>query len=363
MGVNLRPAPDVSMERLDPAEWAALARRCPAFGFRQSVPYAERLAEHRRSTNDYWVLREGGKDLGLACARVRTAPVPGAGLAFVSAGPLWSDLLADQDAARLIAAMSSALSTEYVRRRAVTLRLAPPVGGPDRNECVSAALADRGFIASARTPRYRTILVDLRRDPGTIRAGLAQKWRNQLNGAERQEIVVERDTSEGAMERFAPLYEAMMQRKSFASELGPGFYDRVQRSADAPGRLVVLSAVHGGADVAGAVVDLGRETATYILGATTDAGMKCKAAYAMHWAIMMLARDAGCVWYDLGGIDPEGNPGVHHFKAGFGGVDVTSPGPFEMRPPGWKGWVGDRVEELYVRRRRWLAQRKGDGTA
>lgn len=38
----------------------------------------------------------------------------------------------------------------------------------------------------------------------------------------------------------------------------------------------------------------------------------------------------GCCWYDLGGIDPEGNPGVYHFKAGMGGKDMSYIGQFEF---------------------------------
>lgn len=361
MGVTQSSATQITMDRLDPATWARAAHGCQAFNFRQSVPYSDRLAAIRRSSNDYWMIRDSGRMIGLACARVRTVPAPGAGLALVSGGPLWSDALGDEEAAGAVGVMASALAAEYVRRRGVTLRIAPPIGGSARNESVTRALGSHGFVPAARAPRYRTILVDLRRDPAGIRAGLAQKWRNQLNGAERQGISIEVDKGDRAVERFSPLYDALLQRKSFSSELGPDFYDAVQRSADVDSRLLVVSASHYGADVAGAVVDLGRETATYILGATTDAGMKCKAAYALHWAIMMLARDAGCVWYDLGGIDPEANPGVHHFKSGFGGVDLTSAGPFEIRPPGWRGWVGDRVESLYIKRQRMLKQRKGDG--
>jgi lipid II:glycine glycyltransferase (peptidoglycan interpeptide bridge formation enzyme) len=37
----------------------------------------------------------------------------------------------------------------------------------------------------------------------------------------------------------------------------------------------------------------------------------------------------GFQFYDLGGIDPEQNPGVYHFKQGFSGQDVSRIAPFE----------------------------------
>jgi hypothetical protein len=38
-------------------------------------------------------------------------------------------------------------------------------------------------------------------------------------------------------------------------------------------------------------------------------------------------KERGVRWYDLGGIDPEGNPGVYHFKKGFSGMDVSQISP------------------------------------
>jgi lipid II:glycine glycyltransferase (peptidoglycan interpeptide bridge formation enzyme) len=37
----------------------------------------------------------------------------------------------------------------------------------------------------------------------------------------------------------------------------------------------------------------------------------------------------GCEQYDLGGIDPDNNPGVYHFKKGIGGVETRLLGCFE----------------------------------
>jgi lipid II:glycine glycyltransferase (peptidoglycan interpeptide bridge formation enzyme) len=44
-------------------------------------------------------------------------------------------------------------------------------------------------------------------------------------------------------------------------------------------------------------------------------------------------KERGCHWYDLGGIDPENNPGVYHFKCGIAGKtgkDETFIGEFDL---------------------------------
>jgi hypothetical protein len=38
--------------------------------------------------------------------------------------------------------------------------------------------------------------------------------------------------------------------------------------------------------------------------------------------MILWLKENGFRWYDLGGIDPEGNPGVYSFKRGFSGIDV-----------------------------------------
>ena len=47
----------------------------------------------------------------------------------------------------------------------------------------------------------------------------------------------------------------------------------------------------------------------------------------LQWTLIKWLKERGVRWYDLGGIDPEGNPGVYSFKRGFSGIDVTQINP------------------------------------
>jgi FemAB family len=64
------------------------------------------------------------------------------------------------------------------------------------------------------------------------------------------------------------------------------------------------------------------DSAVYLLGATNDDGLNSKGAYLLQWTLIRWLKENGAKWYDLGGIDPEGNPGVYHFKRGLSGVDI-----------------------------------------
>jgi hypothetical protein len=79
--------------------------------------------------------------------------------------------------------------------------------------------------------------------------------------------------------------------------------------------------------VAGIIVSAMGDSAIYLLGATSDAGLSAKGAYLLQWTMIAWLKDRGIRYYDLGGIDPDGNPGVYYFKRGFSGADTCQINP------------------------------------
>src|SRR6185295_651974 len=86
-------------------------------------------------------------------------------------------------------------------------------------------------------------------------------------------------------------------------------------------RFEVGLATVAGEPVAGIIISFVGDTAVYLLGASSQAGREQKAAYLLQWQAIQRARAAGARFYDLGGIDPAENPGVHQFKSRMGGVE------------------------------------------
>ena len=76
--------------------------------------------------------------------------------------------------------------------------------------------------------------------------------------------------------------------------------------------------------MAGLVASAMGDSAVYLLGATSDSGLNSKGAFLLQWTWIQWLKENGCESYDLGGIDPERNPGVYHFKSGLAGLDVTA---------------------------------------
>ena len=77
-----------------------------------------------------------------------------------------------------------------------------------------------------------------------------------------------------------------------------------------------------GIPIAGLVGSALGDTGIYLFGATNEHGMNAKGAYLLQWRMIQWLKQNGVTHYDLGGINPEANPGVYHFKQGLSGNDV-----------------------------------------
>jgi hypothetical protein len=222
----------------------------------------------------------------------------------------------------IVAKAAAALYDEYVRKRGLSLRVLPKayVGTP-RGDIFASSFQHYGSRAFGLAESSRTIDVDLAPDLDGIRSNLAQKWRNQLNAAERKGLSVVEDESDAWFPHFGQLLEQMEARKGFKASSDIEEFRRIQRALPPGQRMRVLMCERDGCTLAGLIGYAMGNTGVYLFGATTEPGMRCKAAYLLQWRMIRWLKDRGVTHYDLGGANPERNPGVYHFKRGVGGTD------------------------------------------
>jgi hypothetical protein len=336
----------IQVEPVSRAEWLALAAQHQDHNYRQCWEYGLLLAERRKARSMHVkILRDGGI-LGLADVRIKRVPLLG-GIAYISGGPLTRKGTAD-DIERLGACLEG-LRRRFVETEGLILRIQGTMGDPAWNEAARACFAAQGFTPASQGVAYRTMMVDLRPPPADIRAGLAQKWRNCLNKAERSNPAPVSTTRCEDFDRFAGLFNQFVGRKGFSVDLDADFYRAVQRQAPPPEMLTLTTIEVNGTLAAGHMSSMLGDTCVYLLGATSDEALKTNAAYLLQWQVIQMARERGLKWYDLGGIDPEGNPGVYHFKCGLGGVEMRAPGPFEVAPKSLRAHLIPYAESAYRR--------------
>ena len=269
------------------------------------------------------VLRRNGQIVAGAQLRIARLPLLPVGIAYVRWGPLCQTKSRTIDS-NVVAEMLAHLRNEYVTRRGLALQIIPHTFST--TACAGAFLS--AFERSGLTPdsslgHYRTILVDLAPTTEAMRKRLNQKWRNQLNRAEKNGLFLEVSDGADAYRDFLRLYESMQTRKHFSSSVDVKEFGRMQEILQSPAKMSIFLAKEHGETIGALVCSFVGETAIYLLGATNQQARELKASYLLHWQAMLWLKDRGARWYDLGGIDPEANPGGYHFKSGLGGSEAA----------------------------------------
>ena len=315
----------VEVDRATPEEWAGMLDLFEDANFYQTHAYGGvRWGEKNLSR---LVLKRNGDVAGIAQLRiVRPTPLK-FGMAYVRWGPLWVRRGRAMDA-EVCARMAAALEQEYAGKRRLFLRVLPNAfAGTPRAETMRAAFASFTSEPGADESIYRTLLLDLTPSLEELRKHFDAKWRNKLSGAERNSLTILSGSSSELYRTFCRMYEQMRNRKTFETTVDVEEFGRIQEALPEHQRMRILICEEKGIPVAGLAATAMGDSAIYLLGATSDQGLKAKGAYLLHWTLIQWLKGNGIRWYDLGGIDPEKNPGVYHFKRGFSGMDVCHISP------------------------------------
>jgi lipid II:glycine glycyltransferase (peptidoglycan interpeptide bridge formation enzyme) len=225
--------------------------------------------------------------------------------------------------------MATALRQEYVQKRGLYLEILPNAfSNSPRAEIFQTAFSGFDHQFGVSHGKYRTLVLDLTPSIEELRKKLDKKWRNQLNAAERNRLRIVEGDSIKEYDIFCKLYDQMWERKRFETTVSPAEFRRIQEHLPQNQRMRIFICEHEGRPVGGLVCSMIGDSAIYVLGATNENGRNLKSAYLMQWAVIQSLKDKAIRHYDLGGIDPQANPGVYHFKSGFNGADVAHISPF-----------------------------------
>jgi lipid II:glycine glycyltransferase (peptidoglycan interpeptide bridge formation enzyme) len=183
------------------------------------------------------------------------------------------------------------------------------------------------FLKASDVQPPDSVVLAIQKSDDEILAGMKTKWRYNIRLSAKKGVVV---ASEGAasLGEFYTLYETTSARDHIA--IHPrNYYERLfalqagNAAEPKPDIRLWIARYEGQALAAIITVYYGGE-ATYLYGASSDAHRNLMPAYALQWAAIRAAREAGCSTYDFYGIPPVDDPahamsGLYRFKTGFGG--------------------------------------------
>lgn len=315
----------VEVDRATPAEWSEMLDLFDDANIYQTAAYGGvRWGEKSLSR---LVLKRDGEVRGMAQLRIiRPTPLK-FGMAYLRWGPLWErrGLPVDPEVSTR---MARAIEDEYLDKRKLYVRVLPNAfAGSPRATTVQGAFARFNPEPLGADNTYRTFVLDLIPPLDELRKGLDPKWRNKLSGAEKNQLKVIAGSGNAEYQAFRAIYNQMRKRKTFETTVNVEEFGRMQETLAESQRMRILICENKGVPVAGLVASAMGDSAIYLLGATSDDGLKSKGGYLLHWTMIQWLKSIGVRWYDLGGIDPDGNPGVYSFKRGFSGVDICQINP------------------------------------
>ena len=211
------------------------------------------------------------------------------------------------------------------------------------SEVHRALLRELGWRPAAHRLRSgHSMRLNLSQAEAELAGGLTKNWRRNLKRAEKQAHVVDRWERPDIGEMLA-LYASMEQYKEIAQQFSADelrglfrhFGERivVYQTRSAGGSLLAL---RGCAHF--------RRHAWDLFAATRPEGRDSYAAYRCCWELLLHARKLGVQFYDLMGVELEGDKvGVYNFKKGTGAELVEYLGEWEWSSFGPLRWAANQV--------------------
>lgn len=346
------------MDQVDARQWSGILGGFADASIYQTWPYP--AGRDGTSPVSHLLLKRNASVAGAAAVRLAGWPRLNLGMAYVFWGPLWKQHGGTGDLEALRHGLR-ALRDEYARRRGLIVRVVPQIYEEDPAP-FRKVFEEEGYVPQRRARTRRTILVDLRRTLDELYEGLHAKWRYSLKKARKENLSIIEGEGDELFELFARIYDEMVERKHFDETADVERYRRLQKELAPREKMRVFLCKAEEKVCAGGVISAVGDTAIYLLGATTEIGMKTSASYLVHWRMLEWVRQRECMQYDLNGINPENNHGVYLFKsrlAGDHGQDVRGLGEYDAYPGAalkWLAAMGDWARTRLPNGRKYLGR-------
>ena len=280
-----------------------------------------------------FVAFDGDELVAIAAAQARRLPM-GRTFWYVPHGPVLD--YGHVHAAERLRGMAIGLREAARRDRAIAVKLEPRL---ERGSKATRAFGKLRHDASTLQVG-QTRLVELAADE-TMLAGFDKDTRYAIRRAEREGVVVTSTADAGDMNAIDALHGLVMETQRRAGFPKPPLprYRTAWRGLASAGRAWIFEARRQDELLASGMLVIEGDRSFYLFSGSRreeKGEPKRYASYALQWAMMRHARDAGARLHDLWGIAPEGaGPehtwfGVGLFKKGFGGRAIIWAGTWDV---------------------------------
>lgn len=195
-------------------------------------------------------------------------------------------------------------------------------------------LSDRNLHkAPTNIQPVHTRILDLSKDPDTLFGEMKSKTRYNIRLSRRRGVKVHSVSFERLPEWYR-MYKETAARKGISLHDYRNFEELLKADAEnslphTDIRLLLAEKDHQ--PLAGMILAIHGDTATYLYGASRTSHRNLMPTYRLQWEAIRLSQENSCTYYDMFGIPPtedRNHPmhGLYRFKVGFGGYTLQRQG-------------------------------------
>jgi len=334
------------------SSWSKLLNEFQDSSIYQTWQYGEII--YGKNNISHLILKKRGIVVAIAQVCIKDFPLLKVATASVNWGPIWRKKDEKLDIEHLTQILKM-LIKEYSVKRKLLLRIWPNEND-DNDLDISRIILSNGFKHNGNDRPYRTFILDITPSTEILRKNLEQKWRNQLNKAEKNNLTITDGCNDSLYQIFLILQKEMIARKNYIPGVDYETYRLINNSLPDNLKMQIFICYHKSQPIAITLCSAIGDCGIYILGATGDKGLKLNGSNLLQWYVIKWLKLKGCRYYDLGGIDPYANPGVYRFKkgvAGKNGKDVRHIGQF-VHYNCWRAYLIDYLLRRTIMFRKFL---------
>jgi lipid II:glycine glycyltransferase (peptidoglycan interpeptide bridge formation enzyme) len=316
----------------DHAEWQDFLARTPSGDFLHDWSWAD-VASLDGQPQRRFVAEEDGQWVAIVAAQVRRLPLKRS-FWYVPHGPVLD--YQHPRAAERLRAVAIGLREAARRDRALAIKLEPRL----ELGSLEANLFHRLRHEPGTLQVGQTRLVELA-DDETMLATFDKDTRYAVRRAEREGVAVTTVHDAGDLRAIDALHGLVLETQRRAGFPKPPLqrYRTAWRGLASAGRATILEARRDGQLLASGMLVIEGDRSFYLFAGSLreqPGEPKHYASYALQWAMMVHARDAGARVHDLWGVAPaDATPehpwyGVGLFKKGFGGRVAVWAGTWDV---------------------------------
>ena len=327
-----------SINEIEFTQWEEQWQNCQHVNLLQSWQYGEAKQNVENwVAHRFVILNENNEKIALTQILVKRISVFGS-IARINRGPLIIGQIEEQQDQELIALNAiDALITECRKKGWRMLQIAPELNG---SKVVINRLRNLG-LRQLSAPAWASGLLSLKKSQEELLMGLNSKWRNCLRKGWRSEISINNpNLNTQNLQKVLDSYKILQQEKKFS-----GISELLMRSLALQNcdswELNIFIASEKESDETdepiGTLVSVRYgNTSIYLVGTTNLKGRKLNANYVLLWEAILNAKNDGCKWFDIGGLDEKTPPGIAHFKNGLNANSYALIGEWRLFNFPWK---------------------------